>query len=331
MVTISEFVVIGIIEVLAVLLLAIGLLLFLNHNLHRRGKNLTTQLHQLKETTKFLLDKVNEHSKRTYSFFLGQAVEEAKAETTEFIDSDDPHFSSDQTEIEKATLMRYLLLEAELAAENEPDSDAKAATRSSRLAAIMHDFEASTPDKTGQKEGTVELDETDLKRKWGQLCEAAVDLIVNRSAQSADDLIGIVKVINADLALGEITVPKREPKGSGEVIQIKEEANRSREVIAKLLAERNAAEAEVNVKASELERLQRFLNESEMVISQLEGDFQNAQAELENLRGQSSDDADTAEMKQLIERFTRESSEMLICIETLEQENSELKGQLGLH
>ncbi|MFN3237025.1 MAG: hypothetical protein ACE37D_08185 [Pseudomonadales bacterium] len=330
MITISEIVVIGLLEVFAVLLLAVGLLLFLNHNLHKRGKSLSTQLTQLKETTKFLLDKVNEHGKQTYSFFLGKAVEQARAETEELLNCTDPQFSSEQTEIEKASLMRYLLLEAELAAECEEDAERKAEARSSRLTALVHDLEATNPLLKAPSEGSIELDEADLKQKWGYLCEAAIDLVVNRSAQSAEDLVDIIKVINSDLSLADIIMPEREFNTSDSVIHIKSETDRSREVIAKLLSERNAAEAEISVKATELERLQRFLNESEVVITQLESDYHAAEEALQKLKESSSGGEDVAEMKQLIERFTRESSEMLICIDTLEQENSELKAQLGL-
>jgi hypothetical protein len=226
--------------------------------------------------------------------------------------------------------MRYLLLEAELAAECEEDIERKAEARSSRLTALVHDLEATNPLLKAPSEGSIELDEADLKQKWGYLCEAAIDLVVNRSAQSAEDLVDIIKVINSDLSLADIIMPERELNTSDSVIHIKSETDRSREVIAKLLSERNAAEAEISVKATELERLQRFLNESEVVITQLESDYHAAEEALQKLKESSSGGEDVAEMKQLIERFTRESSEMLICIDTLEQENSELKAQLGL-
>ncbi len=326
-ITISEFVVIGLIEVFAVLLLAVGLLLFLNHRLHAKGGSLSTQLRQLKETTKFLLDKVNEHGKQTYSFFLGKAVEEAKAESEDLLDSSDLQFTADQTEQDKASVMRYLLLEAELAAENEENVQAKVELRAAKLKAIVQDIEAVHTPIPESKAGSIELDEADLKQKWGYLCEAAVDLVVNRTMQSAEDLIEIIQVVNSDLGLTKIDLPER--ARGGDVSHVQEESDRTRDVIAQLLAERNAAEAEVQIQVSELERLQRFLKESEMVITQLEGDFNNAQQEIEKLRS-SGDSEDPAEMQELIKRFTQESSEMLICIETLEQENSDLKHQLGL-
>ena len=38
----------------------------------------------------------------------------------------------------------------------------------------------------------------------------------------------------------------------------------------------------------------------------------------------------SGEMNDLIEKYSRDSTEMLLCIETLELENSDLKTQLGI-
>ncbi len=325
MVTLSEIVVLGILEAFGVLVLGLFVLLFLNHRLHKRGGNLKTQLSQLKETTVFLLEKVNEYSANTYSLFLGRAVESARADTEGFVDPQDPRFSETQSEAEKATLIRYLLLDAELAVEDEPNDDAKANLRASRLSAIVQDFEAA-----GATNGhSSSIDEEELKNKWVYLCDAAMDLISTRTTQSEQDLIEIIHKINKDLDLDDLTMPTRKKSSTGTVEHVREESDRNRDLITRLLNDRIAAEAEVNVKVSELERLERFLKESEMCVAQLEADYDGALEEIKQLKEGGNQGSDTEEMQRTIDRYTQESTEMLICIETLEQENPDLKSQLG--
>ena len=54
--------------------------------------------------------------------------------------------------------------------------------------------------------------------------------------------------------MDEVIVPTRKEQ-NGEVVHVREESNLSQELMAKLPAERNAAEAEINMKVTELERL----------------------------------------------------------------------------
>lgn len=324
MITLSEIVVIGILEAFGVLVLGLFVLLVLNHRLHKRRGSLATQLSQLKETTVFLLDKVNEYSGYTYGFFLGRAVEEAKSE----LNGSSESFSQDQSDADKAVLIRYLLLDAELAAESEKSDKAKQKVRKSRMQAIVHDIGATYG--ADEADAGNDIDEADLKHKWGYLCDAAIEMISTRTVQSEEDLIEIIRTINRTLNLEELEIPPKEKANGGTVEHVREEADRNRELITRLLNERLAAEAEVNVKVTELERLQQFLQESEMCVAQLEADYESAQDEIQKLRETSETPVEAEEMQRTIEKFTHESAEMLICIETLEQENSDLKNQLGL-
>jgi hypothetical protein len=335
-ITLSEFVVIGILEVFAILILAVCGLMIYNHRLHKRGSSLATQLTQLKDTTRFLLDKVNSFSKMSYGSFLGLEIAGARDKVNHFFDGEELHFQSEHTPKNKADIMRYLLLEAELAAEEEIDAEAKQALREIRLTDIVSDFEhasgASDPGSIDSDPlncapiaGT-SLDEADLKQKWGYLCDAALSLVHQRTFEAEEDLIDIVRVINADLNLEELDVPEHKEsksENSQQAKQLRLDSGRSKDVISKLLSERNAAEAQVSIKAEELEHLQRFLKESEVCLDLIENELKEAQQAL--ALSKKSSDHDPAEMQALIQRFSRESSDMLMCIETLEKENSVLR------
>lgn len=328
MITLSEFVVIGIIEVVTLLLLGIGALFFYNHKLHKKGKSLATQLHQLKDTTRFLLDKVNEFGSITYSSFLNKEIEDAKESVSDFFDGQELHFASEQTCEDKAAIMRYLLLEAERAADQEEDEETRQSVRNSKLNYIVNDFEHSTVHEEAESNDGIDVNPEDFKQKWGYLCDAAMSLIHQRTFQSEEDLIHIVRVLNEDLALEPLEIPERSQLKSSQTIeQIKREADRSRDIISKLLSERNAAEAEIGVKVEELEKLQRFLKESEQCMQLMESELQDAKQALEQKNRASEA---PSELQMLVERSQRENAELMICIETLESDNLELKNQLGI-
>ena len=336
MITLSQFVVIGILEVLAILVLALGALLVYNHRLHRRGTSLATQLTQLKDTTRFLLTKVNELRENTYASFLSNEIDSAREQVVEFIIDDELHFLSNQEAPDKANIMRYLMLQAELAAEDETiDEEEKQARRAGRLTEIVSDFERAAVSKNEETDTPPsddgEIDTADLKQKWGYLVDAALALVQQRTFQSEEDLLDIVQVINTDLKLDAIQLPELgtvKSANSETVAKIKGDGDRSREVITKLLAERNAAEEQISIKAEELEKIQRYLKESEVCLELVETELRDTQKELQLCKAAS--EHDPVEMQNLIQRFTNESSEMLLCIETLESENSDLKSQLGL-
>ena len=336
MITLSEFIVIGILEVFAILTLAVCVLMVYNHRLHKRGGSLATQLTQLKDTTKFLLDKVNNHREMSYGSFLGLEIPDAKNKVSQFFESDELHFQREHTPKNKADIMRYLLLEAEIAAEAETDTEAKKTLRETRLSDIVSNFENasctvdSTPTNSAPEPGN-EIDEADLKQKWRYLCDAAVSLVHQRTYEAEGYLIDIVRVINADLNLGDLDVP--EPKeakleNSQQTNQLRLDSDRNGDMISKLLSERNSAEARVSIKAEELEGLQRFLKESEACLDLIEDELETAQQAL--VLSKKSSEHDPGEMQALIQRFARESSEMLMCIQTLEKESAELRGQAGL-
>ncbi|MFT4798907.1 MAG: hypothetical protein ACJAYE_002659 [Candidatus Azotimanducaceae bacterium] len=335
MITLSEFAVIGVLEVFAILSLTICGLMIYNHRLHKRRGSLATQLTQLKDTTRFLLEKANSFNKVSYESFLGDEIINAKETVSGFFENEELHFRRQHTPQSKADIIRYLLLEAELAAAGETDTEAKQAKRQSRLMDIVIDFERASGfvDSTDTIEGVIgsTINEADLKQKWGYLCDAAVSLVHQRTLEAAENLIEVVRVINADLNLGELDVPAHsENKGASSQTskQLRLDSDRSKDVISKLLTERNAAEAQVNIKADELESLQRFLKESDVCLNVIESELRDAQGAL--AKSKQANDQDPAEMQALIQRFSRESCDMLMCIGTLEKENSDLRNQLGL-
>lgn len=301
MITLSEFVVISILEVFTILSLAVLGLMIYNHRLHKRGSSLATQLTQLKDTTRFLLDKVNNFSKMSYGSFLDLEVTGAKDKVSHLFEGEEMHFQNEHTPEIKADIMRYLLLEAELAVEEELDVDAKQALREVRLTDIVTDFErasgaphSSSTDSdplNSQFPSGTEIDEADLKQKWGYLCDAAVSLVHQRTFEAEEDLMDIVRVINADLSLEELDVP--EPK------ETKSENNQT------------------------TQQPRPDSDQSKDVISKLTSELKEARQAL--ALSKESSDHDPAEMQALIQRFSRESREMLMCIETLEKENSDLK------
>ena len=65
-------------------------------------------------------------------------------------------------------------------------------------------------------------------------------------------------------------------------------------------------------------------------MNQLNDDYQRAKAEIKKLKEANEALTNGGEMNDLIEKYSRDSTEMLLCIETLELENSDLKTQLGI-
>ena len=65
-------------------------------------------------------------------------------------------------------------------------------------------------------------------------------------------------------------------------------------------------------------------------MNQLNDDYQRAKAEIKKLKEANEALPNSGEMNDLIEKYSRDSTEMLLCIETLELENSDLKTQLGI-
>jgi len=114
--------------------------------------------------------------------------------------------------------------------------------------------------------------------------------------------------------------------GGVDLDNLKSVAEEQKELIAMLLRQQTDAESAINIKVSELESLQRFHRESEVCVRLMEDELDTANHEIETLKSQVSEVGD---MKALIRRFTQESSEMLTCIDTLEQEIAELQAQLN--
>ncbi len=108
------------------------------------------------------------------------------------------------------------------------------------------------------------------------------------------------------------------------VAGLKEDADNQKKLISELLAKKDAAESEVSIKVEELKKLERYLQESEVCIKLLEDEID----ELHKGSSENQDSKQIDEMKKLIQNFTRESSEMLASIESLEGDNERLREQL---
>jgi HEPN domain-containing protein len=65
-------------------------------------------------------------------------------------------------------------------------------------------------------------------------------------------------------------------------------------------------------------------------ISALQAELEAAKAAAEALPEGGGDNDRTEELKQLLQQFTRDSREMMACIQSLETENAELRNRLGL-
>ena len=65
-------------------------------------------------------------------------------------------------------------------------------------------------------------------------------------------------------------------------------------------------------------------------LATLEAELEAAKAAAEAVADGSGEDDRTEELKQLLQQFTRDSREMMACIQSLETENAELRTRLGL-
>ncbi len=66
-------------------------------------------------------------------------------------------------------------------------------------------------------------------------------------------------------------------------------------------------------------------------IAALQADLETAKAAAEAVPEGDGENDRTEELKQLLQQFTRDSREMMACIQSLETENAELRGRLGLN
>jgi hypothetical protein len=64
-------------------------------------------------------------------------------------------------------------------------------------------------------------------------------------------------------------------------------------------------------------------------VALLEAQLEEALAEINTLKSLTEED-EPEELKALLQQFTRDSREMMACIQALEKENAELRAQLGL-
>ncbi len=63
-------------------------------------------------------------------------------------------------------------------------------------------------------------------------------------------------------------------------------------------------------------------------VAELEQTVETLRAELETLQAGGPDNEDSEELKALLQQYTKDSREMMFCIQTLEKENAALKEQM---
>ena len=328
MITLSNFVVLGIIEVYALFISGLVVLVVYNHSLSQKITRLRNQLIKLKQNLK---DKTGAKSPITKKkSFLDNEIESTSNKFSSIAPGQDITNYQENNIPEQIASLRYHFLSAEQGAIQSSNEEEKWASLQNSLLPIIDLLKASPEDKDRVEESRGDLER--LKENWSELCVAALEMWKEKSTESEDNLMALFQVINSDLGFDQLKIPYRKPaseqsrqeynKNVDAVNKLKHSADENKKLNMSLLDQKDAAESEVSIKTEALQRLQRFLNESEVCIKLLED-------ELEALRKPSEEPSEVKDLKNLVQNFAKESGEMLTCIETLEKENAELRMQLG--
>ena len=325
MVTLSLYVLIGIVEVFFALLVTIVLLIVFHRRSKQRVKLIKTQLTQLKEAAKDLVPSDDSES-LGYADHLTKEIDETRVQFNQFSDADEITLEPGQPDATRLAALRYLFLQAEMEADQVSGSK-----KWDLLARKLEDIVIGSGSPEPPASKPVAAVDQDLLEKWPELCDAAVQVWGDRSRETEDNFIALMQLINSDLGFDEIEISERKTEtqkrmakhnSKVDLNKIKDIAQQQKQIISNLLSERNAAESEVTVKVDELKKLQRFLNEGEVCIKQLETEITSLQGILAEERTRSEECND---MQDLLQNFARENSEMLTCIETLEKQNKALR------
>jgi hypothetical protein len=328
MITLSNFVILGIIEVYALFISGLLVLVVYNRSLTQRILRLRDQLIKLKKTPSAKASATA--SKIVEKSFLENEIDSASSMFASIApDQDIKNYSGTDVPEQIASLRYKFLISEQNASKTASDKDKWDSLQDSLLGLVEQIKEQA---KTEIQVSGGEQKADKLNENWSELCLAAVQLWDEKSTESEDNLMALFQVINSELGFDQLKIPERKSpserrrqeynKSVDTVIQLKNSANENKKLILSLLNQKDAAESEVSIKVDELQKLQRFLNESEVCIKLLED-------EMEELRAQAENPTEIKELKDLIQNFAKESSEMLTCIETLENENAELRAQIN--
>ena len=345
MITLSKIVVIGILELFAVMLIAVLALLYINHRSHVQRAELSSKLKNLSASadSKQQPLETDTLATQTYEQFLELATEAARLEVEDYLEPD-AKFNRNHSSTEKAALLRYLVLKAELAGEQAGSTESGIDTRQKRIKKLLKDLalvqsatkEAvanppepakNTPPLAPDTESQP-IDENDMKQKWGYLCDAAISVVTKRTQQAEEDFVELMKVINADLNLLEIDIPAQEYSRI-DFETVHRESEKHRDAISALLSAEASTE-ETQVKTADLERMHELLKRSDWCISQLEQDLAAERGDSTEFQDTAEDSDDIPELQSRVKGLREERDELLRCVENLEEENALLKNRQGL-
>ncbi|MBL4680892.1 MAG: hypothetical protein JKY88_09235 [Pseudomonadales bacterium] len=327
MITLSNFVVLGIIEVYALFFGGLIVLIYYNRSLGQRINKLRTTIQTLKQ---HLSQKKTKPTEAKPDF-----LESAIAETEKRFRSIAPDKEiSLNEELELTALLaalRHEFLNTENNATKIQDNEKKWEALDNSLSTLISQLQSTSSD-TSHSDASAD----NLKSSWQDLCKAAINMLDQRSSETEDNLVALLQVINSELGFDQLEVPERKSLSEQRsaaynhnveaVNELKESSGENKMLIATLLSQKDAAESEVSIKTEALVKLQRFLNESEVCIKLLEDELEDLRADL---KAEKNIPNDTKELQSLVQSFAKESSEMLTCIDTLERENTELRNKLG--
>lgn len=148
-------------------------------------------------------------------------------------------------------------------------------------------------------------------------------LLSTQLKQLKETTIFLLEKVNDTSKPNVIAEPEQKVVLKAPVASIKQDSKNYKDMITKLLAEKDEALSEVSIKVDELNKLNNFLAESDVCMKLLEDQIQCLSIEASDQKIQLEEKND------LIHDFTRESMERLACIEALEDDNKQLRDQLS--
>ncbi|MCB1645733.1 MAG: hypothetical protein KDI36_09780 [Pseudomonadales bacterium] len=342
MIAITEFTIFSVIEAFSVLLLGIIALVFYNGRLRTRIRSLNHWLNQLKNTTAGLIEEANKAGRAFYADYLKREIQSTEDHLKQLKtqNSDD---ESESATTERASTLRHMFLTSEFEADQASNDDEKWARINHGMTEVVQAIE-----ETGQQPNAA-AGNLKLQSSWGNLCDSAKAYIETNNQQDEAALIDAIHEVNEDMGLEPLklkpgsaedrlidlrpAVASRQGKviskatdRSEEVQKHKDAASQQKKLIAALLKQKTDAEAEISVKTSELQQLQRYQQESELCVQLLEDELKTAHDEINALMKAANT---TPEMESILHQHSLETSELLTCIETLEKENEKLRKSLG--
>jgi len=339
MITLSNFVVLGIIEVYALFVGGLIVLIYYNRSLGLRISKLRATIQTLRQR----LSQKKTKSAEAKPDFLENAIAETEKRFRSIAPDKEISLNEELELTAFLTALRHEFLSAENIATKIQDDEEKWEALNSSLSTLISLLQSTSSDASHLDtpldtplDTSPDTSADNLKSSWQDLCNAAINMLDQRSSETEDNLMALLQVINSELGFDQLQVPERKSLSEQRraaynhnveaVNELKESAGENKKLISALLSQKDAAESEVTIKTEALVKLQRFLKESEVCIKLLEDELEDLRADL---KAQKNISNDIKELQSLVQNFAKESGEMLTCIQTLERENTELRSKLG--